>query len=136
MSIGLLIGVAQVILKEAWVRVEQGFRPGRELMLVKEETVIGRAEDCDLGLYGDNGVERKHARILLKDGRYMLYDESTPGGTFVNDQRITGSDAAALRAIVIRVSWVAMCTCSANGKTAGVQISILSPQASRLSGSG
>jgi Inner membrane component of T3SS, cytoplasmic domain len=90
LSIGLLIGVAQVILKEAWLRVEQGFRPGRELMLVKEETVIGRAEACDLGLFGDNGVERKHARILLRDGRYMLYDESTPGGTFVNDQRIAG----------------------------------------------
>jgi hypothetical protein len=90
LCIGLLIGVAQVILKEAWIRVEQGFRPGRELMLVKGETVIGRAEGSDLGLFGDNGVERKHARILLNDGRYILYDEGTPGGTFVNDQRING----------------------------------------------
>ena len=63
------------------MRVEQGFRPGRELMLVKEQTTIGRAEACDLGLFGDNGVERQHARILLKDGRYLLYDEGTPGGT-------------------------------------------------------
>ena len=61
-----MIGLAQVVLKEAWLRVEQGFRPGRELMLVKEETAIGRAEGCDLGLFGDNGVERKHARILLQ----------------------------------------------------------------------
>jgi hypothetical protein len=90
LCIGLLIGLAQIILKEAWVRVEQGFRPGRELMLVKEETTIGRAEACDLGLFGDNGVERKHARILLNDGRYILYDEGTPGGTYVNDRRIDG----------------------------------------------
>ena len=90
LCIGLLIGLAQIILKEAWVRVEQGFRPGRELMLVKDETTIGRAEACDLGLFGDNGVERKHARILLKDGRYLLYDEGTPGGTYVNDRRIDG----------------------------------------------
>ena len=90
LCIGLLIGLAQVILKEAWIRVEQGFRPGRELMLIKDKTVIGRAEGCDLGLFGDNGVERQHAHILLKDGRYILYDEGTPGGTFVNDQRIDG----------------------------------------------
>jgi len=88
--IGLLIGLAQVILKEAWIRVEQGFRPGREMMLVKDETTIGRAEGCDLGLFGDMGVERRHARILLNDGRYILYDEGTPGGTFVNDRRING----------------------------------------------
>ena len=88
--IGLLIGLAQVILKEAWIRVEQGFRPGREMMLVKDETTIGRAEGCDLGLFGDMGVERRHARILLNDGRYVLYDEGTPGGTFVNDRRING----------------------------------------------
>jgi hypothetical protein len=90
LCIGLLIGLAQIILKEAWVRVEQGFRPGRELMLVKDETTIGRAESCDLGLFGDNGVERRHARILLNGGRYMLYDEGTPGGTFLNDRRIDG----------------------------------------------
>ena len=90
LCIGLLIGLAQIILKEAWLRVEQGFRPGRELMLVKAETSIGRAEACDLGLFGDNGVERQHARIVMNDGRYFLYDEGTPGGTFVNDQRING----------------------------------------------
>src|SRR5262245_14504670 len=32
LCIGLLIGLAQVILKEAWLRVESGFRPGRELI--------------------------------------------------------------------------------------------------------
>ncbi len=101
-SIGLLIGLAQVILKEAWIRVEQGFRPGREMMLVKDETTIGRAEACDLGLFGDMSVERRHARILLNAGRYVLYDEGTPGGTFVNDRRI--DDPTPLRSgDVIRV---------------------------------
>src|SRR5262249_56531641 len=46
--IGLMIGLAQVILKQAWIRVEEGFRPGRELLLTKEETTIGRAEGSDL----------------------------------------------------------------------------------------
>ena len=90
LCIGLMVGVAQVILKEAWIKVEQGFRPGRELMLMKDQTTIGRAEACDLGLFGDNQIERQHARILLQDNRYVLADAGTPGGTFLNDERIDG----------------------------------------------
>jgi hypothetical protein len=87
-SIGLLIGLAQVILKEAWVRVERGFRAGRELILTKPETIIGRAESCDIGLFGGQGVEKTHARILQQGADYLLADAQTPGGTFLNDERI------------------------------------------------
>jgi hypothetical protein len=86
--IGLFIGLAQVILKEAWVRVESGRRAGREMLLSRDETTIGRAESCDLGLFGDSTIERLHARILLRDRRYLLADAGTPGGTYLNDRRI------------------------------------------------
>jgi hypothetical protein len=87
--IGLAIGLAQIILKEAWLRVETGFRPGREMILSKAETTIGRAESCDLGLFGDTGIERTHARILHAGSRYVLADAGTPGGTFLNEQPVT-----------------------------------------------
>ncbi|HEY7154070.1 MAG TPA: FHA domain-containing protein [Gemmataceae bacterium] len=89
LCIGLLIGLAQVVLKEAWIKVAKGFRAGRELLLSKDETTIGRAEGCDLGLFGDNAIERLHARILLKNNRYLLADADTPGGTFLNDARVS-----------------------------------------------
>jgi hypothetical protein len=88
--IGLFIGLAQVILKEAWVRVEAGFRPGRELILTKDLITIGRAESCDIGLFGGQGVEKVHARILQKGHRYLLADDDTPGGTYLNDEKIAG----------------------------------------------
>jgi hypothetical protein len=106
--IGLLIGLAQVILKEAWVKVESGFRRGRELILSKPETTIGRAESCDIGLFGDPGVERRHASIVRQGGRYLLTDSETPGGTFLNDQRILqptplhSGDAIRLGSCVLR----------------------------------
>jgi hypothetical protein len=90
MLIGLLIGLAQVILKEAWLKVEAGFRPGRELMLEKDQVVIGRAEGSDVALFGDPQVEKVHARIVRKADRYVLTDADTPGGTFVNGRRIDG----------------------------------------------
>lgn len=88
-SIGLLIGLAQVVFKEAWITVEKGFRSGRELMLSKADTTIGRAESCDVGLFGDPILDRVHARITLRGTRYVLEDAGSSGGTFLNDQPVT-----------------------------------------------
>jgi hypothetical protein len=90
LCIGLLIGLAQVILKEAWVRVEEGFRAGRELILAKPETTIGRGEGCDIGLFGAAAVEKLHARIVRQGNRYLLADAETPDGTYLNGERIDG----------------------------------------------
>ncbi len=88
--IGLAVGLAQVILREAWLRVEAGFRAGRELILSRPETTVGRAESCDLGLFGDPAVERVHARIVRKGGGFLLDDAGTAGGTFLNGERVAG----------------------------------------------
>jgi hypothetical protein len=88
--IGLLIGLAQVVLMDAWVRVEAGFRAGREMILSRAETTIGRAEGCDIPLFGDNGVEKLHAKIVSRGGRYHIEDAGTPGGTFVNGEMVVG----------------------------------------------
>jgi hypothetical protein len=87
--IGLLIGLAQVILKEAWLKVESGFRKGREVILSKPEITIGRAESCDIGLFGDPQIEKLHARIRRDGDRYLLIDEGA--GTYVNDDLVRGS---------------------------------------------
>lgn len=89
LSIGLAIGLAQVILREAWLRVEEGFRPGREMLLSKAETTLGRAETCDVGLFGDQAVERLHARITREGSRFVVADAGTPAGTYVNDEPVT-----------------------------------------------
>ena len=90
MCIGLLIALAQVFLKEAWLKVEAGFRKGREQILSKQSITIGRAERCDIGLFGDAQVEKIHCRIVRKGNDYILTDEGTASGTYVNDERVNG----------------------------------------------
>ena len=90
MCIGLLIGLALVILKEAWIKIETGRRAGREMILTKERTTIGRAESCDIGIFGDNQIEKVHASILLAGNRYFVEDAATPHGTYVNDRKVVG----------------------------------------------
>ncbi len=95
--IGLLIALAQVILKEAWLKVEAGFRKGREQILTKQSITIGRAERCDVGLFGDAQVDFCHCRIVRKGNDYILTDEGSSTGTYVNDERILGPRDAAIR---------------------------------------
>jgi Inner membrane component of T3SS, cytoplasmic domain len=88
LGIGLMVGLAQVVLKEAWIRVESGFRPGREVVLSKTETTIGRAEACDLGLFGDPSIDSVHARIERQGEAFFLTDVGSEGGTYLNNRRV------------------------------------------------
>jgi hypothetical protein len=87
--IGLMVGLTQVILKEGWLRVEKGFRAGREQILARGETTVGRAENCDVGLFGDAEVNRLHARIVRSGQDFVLADAGSSTGTYVNNERLT-----------------------------------------------
>ncbi len=94
LSVGALIGLAHVVLKEAWLTVLDGYRPGRQLILNKDVTALGRAEHLALPFLGhaDGELELEHARIVRRpDGQYMLEDCGGRLGTLVNSQRIQGS---------------------------------------------
>jgi len=108
MCIGLLIGLAQVILKEAWIKIETGRKAGKEMILTKEQTSIGRAEACDIGLFGDNQIEKLHAHIVQSNNRYYLEDMKTPGGTYVNDHPVSGRVALS-SGDLIRVGGSVLC---------------------------
>ena len=90
-SIGLSIGLAQVMLREAWLTVEEGFRPGRQLLLSKQQTYLGTSEKAQLSFiaYGAKGVEPMHLCITRQtDGTYWILDNGSRTGTFVNDQQV------------------------------------------------
>ena len=87
--VGLFIGLVQVILKEGWLIVEAGFRPGRQILLGREAITLGTSEKSSLIFiaYGSKGVEPIHVRIeKAADGRFVLDDQKTRTGTAVNGQ--------------------------------------------------
>jgi diguanylate cyclase (GGDEF)-like protein len=61
---------------------------GQRIDLDDEDVIIGRVESCRLFINSDL-VSRHHATIAYIGGRYVLRDEGSTNGTFVNDVRIT-----------------------------------------------
>ncbi|MGC8833975.1 MAG: FHA domain-containing protein, partial [Armatimonadota bacterium] len=83
-AVGLGISTAEEVLKQAWVRVLVGRNEGREYILSKPITVIGRDELADVGLFGDRSVGLKHAVIRRTERGYLLQDAGNTTGTKVN----------------------------------------------------
>jgi hypothetical protein len=91
--IGFFIGLAQVILKEAWLTVEAGFRPGRQMILGSDLVTMGTSEKSSLIFiaYGAKGVEPTHLAITkAPEGHYLLEDNKSRTGTLINGQPVTG----------------------------------------------
>ena len=88
LMIGLFIGVVQELTKAAWVTVEAGRLRGREFRLEKPVAMMGRAEESDIGLFGDPAVAPRHAIIERKGTEFTLKDLTRDPGTFINGQRI------------------------------------------------
>ena len=93
MCIGLLIGLVKVVLKQAWLTVLDGYRPGRQLILSEARIVLGRAEYAALPFMGPNDGElgQEHALVVREPGgRFVLEDKNTRQGTSVNNTRVNG----------------------------------------------
>lgn len=74
--------------KRPFLVVLTGKSAGRSFRLEDSSCTIGRSADADF-LLDDDGVSRKHARVLLgPDGEMGIKDLKSTNGTFINDERI------------------------------------------------
>jgi FHA domain/zinc-ribbon domain len=64
-----------------------GGRAGEHFIPQRERTTVGRSPDCDIFL-DDVTVSRKHAVLVERDGDYLIEDQGSLNGTFVNRRRI------------------------------------------------
>ncbi len=88
LMIGLFIGLVQELTKSAWLVSEAGRLKGRQFRLEGTTAMVGRAEENAVGLFGDPGVQPRHAVIERRAAGYALKNLAVQEGTFVNGQRI------------------------------------------------
>lgn len=75
---------------EVKLRVVGGKNAGQELPVSGSRFLIGRAEGCQLRAKSAAVAER-HCELELAPGLVRLNDLGSPEGTFVNNERVTGS---------------------------------------------
>jgi pSer/pThr/pTyr-binding forkhead associated (FHA) protein len=92
LAIGLFIGLVQELTKAAWVTVEKGRLRGRQYRIEGARASIGRAEENPVGLFGDPGVQPRHAIIERHGANYAIKNLAVQDGTFVNGNRIESVD--------------------------------------------
>lgn len=88
LAIGLLIGLVQELTKAAWITVDQGRLRGRQFRVEGATVTMGHAEENPIGLFGDQGVQQRHAVIERKGADYTIRNLAVQDGTFVNGNRI------------------------------------------------
>jgi hypothetical protein len=64
-----------------------GGRSGETFAPQGDTTTIGRSPDCGIFL-DDVTVSRKHAVLVQRDGRWLIEDQGSLNGTFVNRKRV------------------------------------------------
>lgn len=52
--------------------------------------VVGRSDECQITV-ADSGLSRRHSTIWYQDGQWWIRDEESLNGTFINGEKITGS---------------------------------------------
>ncbi len=59
----------------------------RRMVFNKPEVTIGRVQGNDIVLPKGN-VSKRHARIVLKDGKFIIVDLKSTNGTYVNGRQV------------------------------------------------
>jgi pSer/pThr/pTyr-binding forkhead associated (FHA) protein len=68
-----------------------GGRAGEHFALEQERTTIGRSPDCDIFL-DDVTVSRRHAIALKQGDAFVIEDQGSLNGTFLNRRRIESAE--------------------------------------------
>jgi pSer/pThr/pTyr-binding forkhead associated (FHA) protein len=69
--------------------MHKGPNPGKIYELVQDELTVGR-DITNRVVINDPEVSRKHARLTLQSGSYVIEDLGSTNGTFVDGQRLIG----------------------------------------------
>jgi hypothetical protein len=88
MAAGIAMGLVESALKDRWLYVTSGPLAGKQFILYKPQTNVGRAQTCDIYLFKDPDILPQHATLVQKGGRIHLIAD---GPVYVSGQRVHSS---------------------------------------------
>lgn len=86
--VGFFTGLIENASKEAWFLMQKGPLTGKQFILFKNITVIGSSPKCEIYLFKDPAIAPRHATITKSGNKYIIKDEDTEHGVFVNGRKV------------------------------------------------
>jgi hypothetical protein len=87
--VGLMIGLTEMLTRDAWLKVLQGPLRGKEFSFNRTPIRLGSSPKNEIYLFKDLKIDPIHAEINKLRDTYEIVDEHSSTGTFVNGKRIT-----------------------------------------------
>lgn len=80
LSVGAMIGLVELLARDAWLRMTQGPLTGKEFLIFKDTMTIGSSPRSDLYLFNDPQVTRHHAtvRAIGDEVEIEAHDSASP----------------------------------------------------------
>lgn len=88
LTTGLMIGVVELLARDAWLKMLVGPLAGKEFVLFKNPTVIGSSPKADVYLFKDPEVDPAHALLHAVGDGYEIEDRTGAGRTFLNGRPV------------------------------------------------
>ncbi|MBI3831067.1 MAG: FHA domain-containing protein [Planctomycetes bacterium] len=86
--VGIFIGFFENISKEAWFQMLKGPLAGKHFILFKNVMRIGSSPKSDVYLFKDPDIAPLHATVTKSGTRFVLKDENSEMGIYVNGRKI------------------------------------------------
>jgi hypothetical protein len=86
---GASTGIIENVAKTGWLKVTAGLIAGKQFILYRSPTYIGSAPECQIYLFRDSKVGRRHAALHLVGGGIELEDLPLGTPTLVNGNAVS-----------------------------------------------
>lgn len=87
-SVGVAIGVVELVSREAWLRMTEGPLAGKEFMIFKNIMKMGSSPRNEIYLFNDPQVKDIHARLLMVGDEYDIESQDTMKPVLVNNRPV------------------------------------------------
>lgn len=90
-SVGLMIGLVELLARDAWLRMTQGPLKGKEFLIFKDAMSVGSSPRSDLYLFNDPLVAEHHAVIRAVGDQCEIESRQSTTPILVNGRSLTRS---------------------------------------------
>ncbi|HXE54695.1 MAG TPA: FHA domain-containing protein [Tepidisphaeraceae bacterium] len=87
-TVGLMIGIVELLARDAWLQMTQGPLVGKEFLVFKDVMRLGSSPKSEIYLFNDPAVAAQHAVIRATGGIYDIENTCTESPVCVNGRPI------------------------------------------------